>query len=60
MPGVGLSTFARLLTVATGGSITLQPAFDGPNGLRSATIPAAVQAQTLTVGDAFAGALDWA
>ena len=58
MPGMGLSTFARLLAETTGGTLTLQPAFDGPNGLRSATIPAAVQARTLTVGDAFAGALD--
>ena len=58
MPGVGLTTFARLLAQTSGGAITLQPAFDAPDGLRSATIPAAVQAQTLTVGDAFAGALD--
>ncbi len=58
MPGEGLSTFARLLAEASGGVITLQPAYDAPDGLRSATIPAAVQAQRLTVGDAFAGALD--
>jgi TRAP-type C4-dicarboxylate transport system substrate-binding protein len=58
MPGVGLSTFARLLAETTNGAITLQPAYDAPDGLRSATIPAAVQAQTLIVGDAFAGALD--
>jgi len=57
MPGEGLNTFAARLAAATNGAITLDPAFDGPDGLRSATIPAAVTQGRLQMGDAFAGAL---
>ena len=57
MPGEGLTTFAVRLSAATGGQVTLEPRFDGPDGLRSATIPAAVAAGRLQVGDAFAGSL---
>ncbi len=57
MPGEGLTTFAQLLNEATHGAITLKPRFDGPDGLRSVTILAAVQAGHLAVGDTFAGAL---
>lgn len=57
MPGEGLTTFARRLLELSGGRIEVRPEFDGPAGLRSATIPAAVQSGQLTVGDAFAGAL---
>lgn len=57
VPGEGLTTFANALAQRTEGRITLQPRFDGPDGLRSATIPAAVQAGQIEVGDAFAGTL---
>ncbi len=57
MPGEGLATFARLLDETTGGQLRLAPAYDAPDGLRSATIPAAVQAGRIEVGDAFAGTL---
>ncbi len=58
MPGIGLATFARLVTARSSGRIVVQPGFDAPDGLRSATIPAAVQSGRLAIGDAFAGALD--
>ncbi|WP_158743105.1 TRAP transporter substrate-binding protein [Acidisphaera sp. L21] len=58
MPGVGLASLARFLAASSGGRIVVQPGYDAPGGLRSATIPAAVQGGTLVVGDAFAGALD--
>lgn len=57
MPGEGLATFARLAAEATHGAVVVQPGYDGPGGLKSAGIPAAVEAGTITVGDAFAGAL---
>jgi TRAP-type C4-dicarboxylate transport system substrate-binding protein len=57
MPGEGLTRLADSLAARTHGQIQLTPAFDGPDGLRSATIPGAVQAGKLTIGDAFAGGL---
>ncbi len=55
MPGEGLATFARLL--AERSPVRVVPRYDAPDGLRSATIPAAVQSGRLEVGDAFAGSL---
>ncbi len=57
MPGEGLATLARLLAEDSAGAIILQPAYDAPDGLRSATMPAAVQAGRVIVGDSFGGAL---
>jgi TRAP-type C4-dicarboxylate transport system substrate-binding protein len=57
MPGEGLATLARLLNDRTAGQVQLQPRYDAPDGLRSATIPAAVQNGQIEVGDAFAGTL---
>jgi TRAP-type C4-dicarboxylate transport system substrate-binding protein len=57
MPGEGLALFARLVGERTGGAVTVEAAFDGAGGLRSATIPGAVEAGRIEVGDAFAGAL---
>lgn len=57
MPGEGLSSFAAAVTQRTAGALTVVPGFDGPGGLRSATIPAAVRDGRLQVGDSFAGAL---
>jgi len=57
MPGEGLTTFARRLLEHSAGQIQVRPEFDGPGGLRSATIPTAVQSGQLAVGDSFAGAL---
>ena len=57
MPGEGLATFARLLAEHTDGQIKLEPRFDAPDGLRSATIPSAVEQGKLDVGDTFAGAI---
>ena len=54
IPGEALKTLAIQLAPA---GIELQLQYDAPNGLRSATIPAAVQAGQIEVGDAFAGAL---
>lgn len=57
MPGEGLTTFARLLTQQTNGQIKLEPRFDAPDGLRSATIPTAVEEGKVEVGDTFAGTI---
>jgi TRAP-type C4-dicarboxylate transport system substrate-binding protein len=57
MPGEGLALFGRLLEARTGGRVQLQAAYDGAGGLRSSTIPQAVAAGRIEVGDAFAGAL---
>ncbi len=54
VPGEALTTLARLLAPA---GIDLRLQFDAPDGLRSATIPDAVQSNRIEVGDAFAGAL---
>ncbi len=58
MPGEGLAHFARLVDEATEGHVIVQPSYDGgQDRLKSAGIPAAVQAGTIAVGDSFAGAL---
>jgi TRAP-type C4-dicarboxylate transport system substrate-binding protein len=54
VPGDALKTLAAQLAPA---GIDLRFQFDAPDGLRSATIPDAVQAGRIEVGDAFAGAL---
>jgi TRAP-type C4-dicarboxylate transport system substrate-binding protein len=58
MPGEGLTTLAARMAARTQGAIDLAPRFDGPDGLRSATIPQAVREGRVIVGDAFAGALE--
>jgi TRAP-type C4-dicarboxylate transport system substrate-binding protein len=57
MPGEGLALFARLVGDRTAAALTVRAVFDGAGGLRSATIPDAVEAGRIEVGDAFAGAL---
>ena len=57
MPGQGLTSFARLVDEGTHGAVVVVPRFDAPDGLKSASIPAAVQAGRIAVGDALAGAL---
>jgi TRAP-type C4-dicarboxylate transport system substrate-binding protein len=57
MPGEGLARFAELVGEETQGRLVVQPGYDGPDGLKSAGIPAAVQAGKIAVGDTFGGAL---
>ena len=57
MPGQGLLTLARLVGERTNGAVQIAPRFDGPDGLRSASIVEAVRTGRLEVGDAFAGSI---
>ena len=55
--GEGLAHFGAALEQRTAGQLRLEPRYDGPDGLRSATIPDAVADGQLEVGDALGGAL---
>ena len=57
MPGEGLTALAARVAILTRGHVTIVPGYDAPNGLRSASIPYAVQGGRLQVGDAFAGSI---
>ena len=49
MPGQGLLTLARLVGERTNGAVQIVPRFDGPDGLRSASIVEAVRTGRLEV-----------
>ena len=55
--GEGLARLAAILEQRTAGQLRLEPRYDGPDGLRSATIPTAVAEGRLEVGDALGGAI---
>lgn len=57
MPGLGVQDFADRVRRATDGALIVKPAFDGPDGLRSAGMLDAVQQGKVQTADAFAGAL---
>lgn len=57
MPGEGIATFAAAATRLAAGALTVQPAFDAPDGLRSAGMLAALAAGRLEAADAFTGAM---
>ncbi len=55
--GEGLAHFAAAVEQRTAGQLRLEPRYDGPDGLRSATIPEAVADGRIEVGDALGGAI---
>src|SRR5262245_66508116 len=55
--GIGLATFAKLVSTYTDGRITATIAYDNELKIISAEMPRAAQEQRITGGDAFAGAL---
>ncbi len=57
MPGEGIATFAGLAASLSSGALRCVPAYDAPDGLRSAGMMAAVGAGQVQVADAFTGAL---
>ena len=57
MPGEGIATFAAAATRLAAGDLTVTPAFDAPDGLRSATMLRAVEEGRVQSADAFTGAL---
>ena len=57
IPGEGVAAFADAVTAGSAGALTVEPAFDAPEGLRSATMAAAVVDRRLQAGDAFAAAM---
>lgn len=54
MPGEGIAFFAA---AASNESLTVQPRFDAPGGLRSGTMPQAVRDGTIMAADSFAATL---
>lgn len=57
MPGEGIAAFAAAATRLAAGALTVQPAFDAPDGLRSAGMLAALAAGRIEAADAFTGAM---
>jgi TRAP-type C4-dicarboxylate transport system substrate-binding protein len=57
MPGEGITHFAEAATRLSAGAITIRPAHDAPDGLRSATMIRAVAESRVEAADAFTGAL---
>jgi TRAP-type C4-dicarboxylate transport system substrate-binding protein len=55
--GIGLATFAKLVSAHTDGRLTATIAYDNELKIVSADMPRAVQELRITGGDAFAGAL---
>lgn len=55
--GVGLTTFAKLVTSYTGGRLAVTVAYDNDLKITAAEMPRAVQEKRLAGGDAFAGPL---
>jgi TRAP-type C4-dicarboxylate transport system substrate-binding protein len=58
MPGLGVTTFAKRLEETSAGDIKVKPGFDAVEGIKSAGMLAAVAANKVQAGDAFAGALE--
>lgn len=57
MPGEGIAAFAEAATRLAGGALTVQAAFDAPDGLRSAGMLDALAAGRIEAADAFTGAM---
>lgn len=57
MPGEGLKYFAELVTLESGGQLTIKPSFNAKLGIKSADMINAVRDGRITAGDAFVGAL---
>ncbi len=57
MPGEGIATFAESATRLAAGALTVTPAYDAPDGIRSATMIQAVAEGRVEAADAFTGAL---
>jgi TRAP-type C4-dicarboxylate transport system substrate-binding protein len=55
--GIGLATFAKLVSTYTGGRVTATIAYDNELKITSAEMPRAVRELRIAGGDAFAGAL---
>jgi TRAP-type C4-dicarboxylate transport system substrate-binding protein len=55
--GIGLVTFARLVSERTGGFVTITPAFDNELKITSGDMPGAARDGRIEGGDAFAGQL---
>lgn len=55
--GIGLVTFARLVSEHTGGVVTVAPAFDNELKINSVDLPGAARDGRIEGGDAFAGQL---
>jgi TRAP-type C4-dicarboxylate transport system substrate-binding protein len=55
--GIGIVTFARLVSERTGGVVTVAPAFDNELKITSAEMPRAMREGRIEAGDAFAGPL---
>src|SRR5579871_6874854 len=55
--GIGITTFARLVSERTGGLVTVAPAFDNSLKITSADMPRAAREGRIEAGDAFSGAL---
>ena len=57
MPGEGIAFFAETANLEAQGILHVRPAFDAPDGLRSARMPGAVAQGKPEAADAFTGAL---
>lgn len=57
MPGEGITHFAEAATRLAGGALTVTPAPDAPDGLRSAAMLRAVAEGRIAAADAFTGAM---
>ena len=55
--GEGIAAFAAAVTLESGGALIVQPGFDAPDGLRSASMLEAVARGQVAAADAFTGAL---
>jgi len=55
--GIGIVTFARLVSERTGGLVTVTPAFDNALKITSAEMPRAAREGRIEAGDAFSGPL---
>jgi len=55
--GIGIVTFARLVSEQTGGLVTVSPAFDNALKITSAEMPRATREGRIEAGDAFSGPL---
>lgn len=58
IPGVGLTTFAKLVAEKTGGRLVVNLSFDAAKGITSGQMVRAVEEGRIEAGDAFAGPLE--